>query len=58
MQESGKLSAIEEGTEEDMNGKSGPIRFVKTKVKVTFADDAQVYHSVSTPFLEHTVVSL
>ena len=53
IQESGKLFAIQEGTEEDMNGNSGPIRFVKWKVKVTFADDAQVYRSVSTPFLEY-----
>ena len=45
MQESGKLSAIEEGTEEDMNGYLGP-RFVKRKGKVTFADDAHVYCSV------------
>ena len=35
-----------------MNGNSGPIRFVKRKVKVTFADDAQVYRCVSTLFLE------
>ena len=41
-----------------MNGNSGPIRPVKRKGKVTFADDAQVYCSVSTLFLERTLVSL
>jgi hypothetical protein len=39
-----------------MNGNSGPIRLVKSKGKVTFADDAQVYCSVSTLFLERTLV--
>lgn len=40
-----------------MNGSSGPTTLVKRKGKVTFADDAQVYCSVSTLFLERTMFS-
>ena len=39
-----------------MNGNSSPVRLVKSKGKVTFADDAQVYCSVSTLFWERTLV--